>query len=430
MKYSLLLIILLLSNALMASHEGLGFEISSKFLSASNQHVIIVKHYRDSLYPANSSLILNTFSTCGNSNSSILYSYSDTLKTNCSVERILVHHYFDTLTLPSSCRNYSFDVNICCIQGSISRSGALFTELRFTNDSLANNSPVFNRNQFIYASINDTSVFDFSAYDSNGDSLSYELYRNSQFSSYWPGFNRLNPFGQNAYTQLNASTGALTFKPNNSGKYFITIKVNEYRNGNLIGFVTKDIACFVSTSSLNRTITWSNIAVAQNVCVGDSIHLNGTISGPLTSSLSVGMYYDSSISSIQNNGKSVNFNWIVQSSDIGLKTFNLFIEDGNCQVRSIQLFANVINCQTTFLPELIIPKIEVYPNPSTSFITIRSDTEIQRINLFDISGKQIELENQTIGDNLINLEGLRTGVYVLKVRTQNREVVKKINVIH
>ena len=130
------------------------------------------------------------------------------------------------------------------------------------------------------ASLNDTSIFDFSAFDTDGDSLQYEFYQDPWISNYFPGYSYNKPFGLNSYVNLNSSTGTLAFVPQGSGKYFICIRVNEFRNGNLIGFVTKEIVCFVSTNNSNclSTNIYENSISKVNVFPNPSsaiVHIKG-----------------------------------------------------------------------------------------------------------------------------------------------------------
>ncbi len=280
MKYIALGLFLLFSNSIFAQREGIGFEISSKYLHISNEYVVSVKHYRNTGVQILPYLSYRVNSSCGLTHSTIPLGYSDSSSTNCSLNKIPVSFYIDTISLSTNCQDYLLTLDTCCIQGSVSSGGALHVKLFIKHDSLRNNSPFFIGNEFIYASLNDTSIFDFSAFDTDGDSLQYEFYQDPWISNYFPGYSYNKPFGLNSYVNLNSSTGTLAFAPQRSGKYFICIRVNEFRNGNLIGFVTKEIVCFVSTNNSNclSTNIYENSISKVNVFPNPSsaiVHIKG-----------------------------------------------------------------------------------------------------------------------------------------------------------
>jgi hypothetical protein len=66
--------------------------------------------------------------------------------------------------------------------------------------------------------------------------------------------------------------------------------------------------------------------------------------------------------------------------------------------------------------------INTYPNPVTDFLNIKSE-QILKISVFDMSGKQIyNIQTPDIPDDLqLNVNGLKTGQYVLKVKTVKGE---------
>lgn len=74
-------------------------------------------------------------------------------------------------------------------------------------------------------------------------------------------------------------------------------------------------------------------------------------------------------------------------------------------------------------------KVSVYPNPATDIVNINlpANSQLKKVSLFDISGRQIEaklLENKSI-----NVSDLAKGVYILSVETDNgvfnQRVIKK-----
>lgn len=67
--------------------------------------------------------------------------------------------------------------------------------------------------------------------------------------------------------------------------------------------------------------------------------------------------------------------------------------------------------------------LSVYPNPTNSKLEITTNETINSAVLFDITGKEINLD---IENNTMNLSGLKAGIYTLKVVTENGTAIRKI----
>jgi len=65
------------------------------------------------------------------------------------------------------------------------------------------------------------------------------------------------------------------------------------------------------------------------------------------------------------------------------------------------------------LPEISINAITVYPNPTTSHITIDIDEKINSVKIFNITGDLVQTETS----NTFSVENLSTGVYIINVVT-------------
>jgi ELWxxDGT repeat protein len=67
--------------------------------------------------------------------------------------------------------------------------------------------------------------------------------------------------------------------------------------------------------------------------------------------------------------------------------------------------------------------VSVYPNPTSSFINIKSETAITKIEIFDLLGKQI-LTTGT--QSQLDVSNYQSGIYLLKLYSDNRHSIKKI----
>lgn len=68
--------------------------------------------------------------------------------------------------------------------------------------------------------------------------------------------------------------------------------------------------------------------------------------------------------------------------------------------------------------------IKVFPNPSSTIFKIVSDTNIDKITIFDTLGK--EILTQTQNNNEINIEKLSKGIYLIEITSENEKIYKKL----
>ncbi|WP_430468499.1 family 16 glycosylhydrolase [Winogradskyella ouciana] len=69
-------------------------------------------------------------------------------------------------------------------------------------------------------------------------------------------------------------------------------------------------------------------------------------------------------------------------------------------------------------------KFSAYPNPASSYINIKSNSNIEKLELYNTSGQLVINYNQST--NRINVKGLKSGIYVLKIYSEGRSVSKKV----
>ncbi len=174
--------------------------------------------------------------------------------------------YTADLTLTQACDNWRFWISIAARNHAISNlsnpgNQNIYIEAMFNNTvSPQNSSPSFTNAPIPYCCINNLFTYNNGAVDADGDSLVFESVRprsgsqNNQNCNALPveipytnaAYNPLdNPFATSNSFTLDPSTGALSFIPSIQQVVVITVKVNEYRNGQLIGYVIRDIQIVV-----------------------------------------------------------------------------------------------------------------------------------------------------------------------------------------
>jgi len=175
------------------------------------------------------------------------------------------YNYVFELDLPKRQGGYTLAFQRCCRNKSINNlvdaegTGATYwVHVPDRNIINTDNSPIFKKFPPIYICKGFPLVFDHSATDKDGDSLSYELYKpytgadkdlprpeppaNPPFKNVvWSsGFGTSNQMRGMPILEIDEITGELTVTPDLLGQFVIGVKVKEWRNGVLIGETLRD----------------------------------------------------------------------------------------------------------------------------------------------------------------------------------------------
>jgi YVTN family beta-propeller protein len=98
----------------------------------------------------------------------------------------------------------------------------------------------------------------------------------------------------------------------------------------------------------------------------------------------------------------------------------------NYRSPSISVIRDVTGIEEYFLPDVKPFISEIYPNPAKSFFVIRSSLPVKEIEIFDVSGKLIKEIAFSSKEPKISLKGIKTGVYLLKIKAENKEFTEKL----
>ncbi|MDG2275587.1 MAG: family 16 glycosylhydrolase [Flavobacteriaceae bacterium] len=85
-------------------------------------------------------------------------------------------------------------------------------------------------------------------------------------------------------------------------------------------------------------------------------------------------------------------------------------------------YVRVYQNTTASTEDIFANKFSVYPNPSSDVLNIRTNEPIDKVELYNIIGQLIVAEKTTN----INISSLKTGIYILKIYSGNRSVIKKV----
>jgi gliding motility-associated-like protein len=201
-------------------------------------------------------------------------------------DRICVEYgvYQAFIDLEESNTGYILLYQECCrnIQTNLMNSdnqGQVYTA-QIPNTQLRNSSPQFSGIPSPFMCATDTTDFSFSAYDKDGDVLSYKFVRpyrgnsspnnsvpnpeirfpnNIQEVQYSPGYNENIPFGITGYQTINSLNGMTNFMSPNSGSYVVAVEVTEKRNGVTLSKIRMDLQILVYNCPNNNKPILSNL---------------------------------------------------------------------------------------------------------------------------------------------------------------------------
>lgn len=197
--------------------------------------------------------------------------FSNDCITNPPQVCLLRNIYHFTVTLPDNSEGYYVVQNNCCRNGTIKNiynpdlTGASYSAY-LPPRSEPNNSAVFKNTPPQIICIDNPFVFDHSATDADGDSLSYEfgsafdghLKNNNTIQAQPPPFDAvryISPFSAtspmlgNPPISIDPATGLITGTPNSLGRFVVSVYCHEWRNGVLINTVIRDMQFVVTDCS-------------------------------------------------------------------------------------------------------------------------------------------------------------------------------------
>ena len=378
----LLFTFLILFNVDLRASHAMGGELTYKWLDSTSVEFTF-RFYRDCYgIAAPSSVTVNGASAiCGDSTSFVLN--LDTFKvvpnvcpnvtTTCSggVYQGMEEYYYSGVVNVAqlACPDWEFTYILCCrndaittLQNASTESLYLRTTFNGQNGGI-NSSPVFNTPPYFSLYNNTTYNLDFSAKDYDGDSLSYKLVNpltsHGGAIAYYPPYTAQNPFNSPNFS-LNALTGELTVQTNAVLVTVISIEVEEWRNGLLVGTIMRDIQIMVSaTNATNSQPSISGINGTSDevlyACLGDTIDFDLFATDPdIGDSLEVNIIQGingSNVTASNVPNPTINFNWVPTVLDVNGEPqfFQIQVKDQACPFQNMSyktLTIYVNNCDT------------------------------------------------------------------------------------
>ena len=372
-KLAILLIVgfIQLSGEAYASHAQ-GGDLTYTCLG-NNQYRLRLAFYRDCAgvnAPANVTIDITSASCNQNFNVTLapipgtgqdVTPICPTLTTECSggtYPGVQEWIYEGNITLPMQCTDWVFSFTLCCRNAAINTinnpSGQNIYIETTLNNAVApcNNSPTFSNRPVPFICAGQSYCFNHGALDPDGDSLAYSLVDPLSGAgapvSFIAPYSAINPLPSSPAVTLNPLTGDICMNPSQIIVAVMAVRVEEWRNGTLIGTITRDIqvrtvTCnnnLPSVSGINNTNVYSATA-----CAGSLIQFNIFSNDP-DAGQNVTMTWNNGIpgGTFNTTGsplQSGNFSWIPTQADISTTPwcFTVTVSDDACPYAGSQTYA-------------------------------------------------------------------------------------------
>lgn len=279
--------------------------------------------------------------------------------------------YTGNVTLPQNCPDWVFSFSECCRNDQITNivnasSEDLYVAATLNNATGApNNSPVFTTLPVPFICANQPFSYNQGAVDADGDSIVYSLVNALSIGgapvTYNGGYTPTNPLTTTPPNSFgfSSTTGQISFTPNGIQVAVVTVLVQEYRNGILIGTTMRDIQIVVLNipgCGVPPTFSGAIQNTVQNgfylspqlvqVCPGSSLSfgvsaINSTNDSVfMTTNAAVAIpgsqFTSSYISSDSVIGQ---FSWTPSALDTGMHNLIVTVKNKNCPIASVQSYA-------------------------------------------------------------------------------------------
>jgi hypothetical protein len=372
LPFLLLGCLLLASNSAKATHS-MGLDLTYQCIG-SNQYQINLTFYRDcNGITAPTIPSVNWTAACGSGTAQLQQISMQEITPACpgivgtacnnggGVYGIEEYKYQGVLTLPAGCTDITLSFQQCCRNNAITTltnpgTESLYIEAAMSSGALCNNSPVFSNFPVPFGCVGQPVFYNHGALDPDGDILTYSIIdcynRSGTPVIYNAGYSASMPLSTTGGTTINASTGAISFTPNIAQVGVLCVKVDEFRNGVLIGSVVRDIQ-FTSVACSNTVPTLSGVdnttsynasaTVGSQLCFdvfSNDPDVNQTTNLAWNSGIASGTF--TTTGSPFANGT---FCWTPTAADVGTHTFTVTVADDYCPIIGQNTYTYTITVQ-------------------------------------------------------------------------------------
>lgn len=266
--------------------------------------------------------------------------------------------YEGTIILPQACTDWVFSFTLCCRNAAINtinNPGGQNIYIATTLNNVAaicNNSPTFSNRPVPFVCAGQSYCFNHGALDPDGDSLAYTLVDPLSAPgvpvTYISPYSAVNPLPSVPAVTLNPLTGDICMNPSQIMVAVMAVRVEEWRNGVLIGTIVRDIQVrsemcnnnLPSITGINNTNVYS-----MTGCAGAPIQFNILSQDP-DAAQNITMTWNNGIAggSLTTNGGPLPtgvFSWTPTSADISTTPwcFTVTVSDDACPYSGSQTYA-------------------------------------------------------------------------------------------
>jgi hypothetical protein len=291
---------------------------------------------------------------------------------------IEVYTYTGLVTLPQGCPDWQFTASECCRNNAISTlqngaSESLYIEAYLNNTLVNNSSPTFSNFPIVFECIGQNNYYNHGVIDPEGDSLVYSFIPPRTASNtavtYASGYSVGNPLSSSPAATIDPVTGDIFMHPTQQEVAVVAVLIQEYRNGELIGSVMRDIQ-FYSIVCSNTLPAATGINGTNNYftssCVGGQLCFD-IISNDSDPNDTLTMTWNNGIpaASFTTTGSPFptgHFCWSPTAADARPQpyTFTVTIQDNACPSRGVQTYSFQVTVSNMNLSVTSTPSVQCF----------------------------------------------------------------------
>ncbi len=323
--------------------------------------------------------------------------------------------YSQGFTFPGQCTDWILSFQDCTRNMAIDNifdpdNQCIYVEANLNNTGgLNNNSPIFTTIPIVYSCVNKLFNFNHGGIDSDGDSLVFSLQTplddaGSPVNFIPPNSSTYPILDVRGFNTFDPITGEITFFPSVAQSAVTAIKVEEYRNGVLIGSTTRDLQIIITNCSNSQPSTTTGLinndrgtlidSTSISTCANDSINFEANYQDPdgsdqITITSNIGLVIPgATLSTIGTNPAHAYFH-LPRTSFSGRKVFTVTVIDDGCSIYTAQIYTYDI----TFIPGTWVNEDQVIFCPGG----ITAQLEAHNGTVFN--WRAIEGDSIIVGDN-------------------------------
>ena len=450
-KVYLSLLVLILSLQASATHL-MGGEILIHDLN-NGQHLITLLVYRDTIgIPMDVNATFN-FSGPNGQSFTRTTQYDSIISGNLlpmypyGVE---IYLFYDTVSFPSPglwevywkdcCRNAA----IQNLAGPLGDNMILKTSL-LVDTAAPNSTPFFLVPAAIFLPLQTPWQYNPLPFDVDGDSLHWSLDTPlTQVNQYCGGYVDPSSDPSNPFS-IDPVTGTISWTANNQGNYVASILVDQFRNGQWVGHIRRDMQ-FIVVNPGQGLPQWSGLGnhnkdslghYAMNLVAGENFKLDLWARHSNRSryhELHMGAFSEIFLNKSSNASFDVNrsnitrkihgeFNWKPDISDIRTEPYLISFRISDGFFTDDKTFKLHVNTAVALDEQELLKGMDIYPIPSNDIVNIDLSSEsssVWSLNLYNILGQKVMPSkswkiDQGMNRMMITTSDLASGIYILQI---------------